>query len=328
MKTHARTNPRDQGCESGKPQMTPTTEAATDNLLQEALERQAAAEAFFEEFKPKYDAARKIIMQQEPQKEAKPAPKTERRKQAEIREWLKRVKALNNEWCAAQSKLDEANALVAAIKASQIAVTCKRGDALTTCQVGDLVVLTAIQQYYGKDCLTVLRDHTKCGCGDEDIDSYIEFYLARGCGYSGPVLLTVVKPLPTKAEYENLRRECYTRPLPELIREAYQLIGDHLSDLHYKQENASEAAQESDAYANRDEQITELESVDTPIVPESAAAIMVFHEPKYRGLREAARILDACIKVLKSKAEHTELPDELKVLADELDETLGVLEAL
>lgn len=324
----ARTNPRHQGRKSGQPQMAPTTEAAADSQLQDALEKQAAAQVFFDEFKPKYDAARKIIFQEEAEARANPAPKTERQKRAEIRDQLKRIRALNDEWCAAESKLHEATALIAAIRAGQIAVTCKRGDALTTCQVGDLVVLTAIQNYYGKDCLTVLRDHTKCGCGDEDIDGYIEMYLAQGCGYSGPVLLTVVKPLPTKAEYENLRRECYTRPLPELIREAYQLIGDHLSDLRDKQDNASEAAQESDAYANRDEQITELESVDTPIVHESAAAIMVFHEPKYRGLREAARILDACIKVLKSKAEQADLPDELKVLADELDETLGVLEAL
>lgn len=291
--------------------------------VQKATQALDDAKAKFSEVEARYKAGWESHNQQEAEARANPELQTEKEKKRRDQAWNEELTKMNIAYRASDAAVHVAFQAVAAAKANEIAQTCKSGKNLLKCQVGEIVLQKALMQYYGNDCSTVLGGHVKRGCGNEDVTDLMDCV-----GYSGPILLTVTKPLPTKGDYQKVQQEYYTRPLSELIHRAYQLIEEHRSDLQYKQDNASEAAQEGDAYQSRDEQIYELEGVDEPDVPESVAGTMIYHVPKHGTLSEAARLLEHCLQALKAKGEAAVADDDLKGFADFLEETLGLLESI
>lgn len=281
------------------------------------------ARANLAKVKTRYDAAFEKDKRQAAAALVNPTPETKKEKKQRQQAWADEHSKRNEDYLAAEAAVDAAYHLVAAAKANQIAKKCKTGKNLPTCLVGEIVVQKNLSQYYGNDCSTVLAEYIQPGAGDEDLDDDM-----TSDGYSGPNLLTVVKPLPTKVDYLTLQKQRFTVPLPELIHQVYQLINDHRDDLQEKQDNASDAAQEGDAYQSRDELISQLENIDEPDMPDSVAEIMVYHAPKHGTLSEASRLLESCLQTLKAKGEAVVDADEIKEFTDSLEETLGVIESI
>jgi hypothetical protein len=291
--------------------------------LNEARQALENAKTKFALAKAKYNRDRAEHDQQVAAAVANPKPQTKKDKRKQERAWADQRSKMNDDYFAADAAVDAAYQLVAAAKANEIAQTCKRGENLPTCEVGEIVVQKILSQYYGKECSTVLADYLQPVTGDEDLDVDM-----TSNGYSGPVLLTVAKSLPTKVEYQALQKQLFTVPLPELIHRAYQLIEERRSDLEYEQENASEAAQEGEAYQNRDEELNELDYISAPDIPEAVTKIMVYHVPKRGHLSEAARLLENCLQALKAVGEKAVVTDALNGFIDSLKESLGIIESI
>lgn len=298
------------------------TEANT-SPTHKAMQALEDATSKFAQAKAKYNAERAAQDRQVAAALANPKPLTKKEDRKRERTWADERSKMADEYCAASAVVDAACQAVAAAKANEIAQTCKSGENLVTCQVGEIVVQNNLSQYYGKECSTVLADYIQPGTGDEDLDADMTSHT-----YSGPILLTLVKPLPTKVEYQTLKKQRFTVPLPELIHRAYQLIEERRGDLDYEQENASEAAQEGEAYQSRGEELNELESISAPDIPEAVTKIMVYHAPKRGQLSEATRLLETCLLALKAHGDAAVATNDLTGFIDSLEETLGVLNQL
>lgn len=166
----------------------------------------------------------------------------------------------------------------------------------------------------------------------QDTNHINEIFVDRG-----PRRFEILRELPNKKEYEKLRDNKYRQPLAEVIGEAYSEFSTLRDELQEWYDNLPENFQNGDKGSEVQEAIDQLEAFcdDEPnlgtelkqIMEDQTAVFLPFENCRSRSDRcaYAKYCLDTVVTqlrendTLRKSIKETDVEDEAKELADELD---------
>lgn len=175
---------------------------------------------------------------------------------------------------------------------------------------GDVVGIVKLKNEFDGYVFMILGEH-------------LEQELGRKRG--APRRFKVVKDLPSKEEYLQLKAKKYTTTVESLIDSARMDIESLCEELREWHDNLPESFRDGDKGSQLEDAISELESVDPPDPPDMKGVdqSVVYYpdlDADSRSARaaEAASALRAAAEHLRMKAEELQNQDDKNDLSDEI----------
>lgn len=150
----------------------------------------------------------------------------------------------------------------------------------------------------------------------------------------------VLKELPDKDGYNDLRTKRFTTTVDTLIEDAYSTIEELASEMQEAYDNMPESLQGGDVGKRRQEAADNLSNLDKPDIPDDALEVSTVFLPsldtssRAKRASEAADMLNTAAGTIREQIdkmeEAAEKPDtsELEELADKLEEDSSELEGI